>query len=109
MAPLFSAETRLGVRASEKSGKPGGVEVSIDAIDKDDAKVEGVAVHVDLFHVTPQVAKEQLAPFVYRYRNTHQFAKVASQDIKTTPALVSPAMQTGRYVLLPSAPAANTS
>src|SRR5207249_4187561 len=79
MEPLFSAETRLGIRANEKPGKPSGVEVSIDAIDEDDAKVEGVAVHVDLFHVTTKVAKEQLAPFVYRYRNTDQFAKVASQ------------------------------
>ena len=108
MAPLFSAETRLGVRANEKSGKPGGVEVSVDAIDKDDAKVEGVAVHVDLFHVTTKVAKEQLAPFVYRYRNTDQFAKVASQEMKTPAAFVFPAMETGRYVVAASAPAAKT-
>ncbi|PYJ54364.1 MAG: hypothetical protein DME83_00015, partial [Verrucomicrobia bacterium] len=108
MAPLFSAETRLGVRASEKSGKPGGVEVSVDAIDKDDAKVEGVAVHVDLFHVTTKVAKEQIAPFVYRYRNTDQFAKVASQEVKTPAAFVFPAVETGRYVVAASEPAVKT-
>ena len=108
MAALFSAETRLGIRANEKPGKPSGVDVSIDAIDKDDAKVEGVAVHVDLFHVTTKVAKEQLAPFVYRYRNTDQFAKVASQEMKTPAAFVFPAMETGRYVVAASAPAAKT-
>ncbi len=108
MAPLFSAETRLGVHASEKSGKPGGVEVSIDAVDKDDAKVENVAVHVDLFHVTTKVAKEQIAPFVYRYRNTDQFAKVASQEVKTPAAFVFPAVETGRYVVAASASAAKT-
>ncbi len=108
MSPLFSAETRLGVRASERSGKPGGVEVSVDAIDKDDAKVEGVAVHADLFHVTTKVAKEQIAPFVYRYRNTDQFAKVASQEVKTPAAFVFPAVETGRYVVAASAPAAKT-
>ncbi|PYJ97975.1 MAG: hypothetical protein DME68_07700, partial [Verrucomicrobia bacterium] len=108
MEPLFSAETRLGIRANEKPGKPSGVEVSIDAIDEDDAKVEGVAVHVDLFHVTTKVAKEQLAPFVYRYRNTDQFAKVASQEMKTPAAFVFPAMETGRYVVAASAPAAKT-
>jgi alpha-2-macroglobulin len=108
MAALFSSENRLGVRASEKPGKPGGVEVSIDAIDEEDAKVEGLAVHVDLFHVTTKVAKEQLAPFVYRYRNTDQFAKVASQEVKTPAAFVFPATETGRYVVAASAPAAKT-
>src|SRR5206468_2821268 len=43
--------------------------------------------------------KEQLAPFVYRYRNTDQFAKVASQESKTPAELVFPTTETGRYVV----------
>ena len=80
---LFPAPSRLGIKVTERSAKPRGVDVSIDAVDKDDAKVSGVVVHADLYHVTTKTVKEQLAPFVYRYRNTDQFAKVASKDLKT--------------------------
>jgi alpha-2-macroglobulin len=108
MAPIFSAPARLGVRATEKPGKPGGVEVSIDAVDKDNKKVPGIAVHVDLFHVTTKTVKEQLAPFIYRYRNTDQFAKVSSQEVKTSAEFVLPATETGRYVVAASAPDSKT-
>src|SRR5205823_5494503 len=80
----------------------------LDPQSEETKTIEGVAVHVDLFHVTTKVAKEQLAPFVYRYRNTDQFAKVASQEVKTPAAFVFPAMETGRYVVAASAPAAKT-
>src|SRR5207244_7418747 len=40
--------------------------------------------------------------------NTDQFAKVASQEVKTPAAFVFPAMETGRYVAAASAPAAKT-
>src|SRR5207244_12121106 len=40
--------------------------------------------------------------------NTDQFAKVASQEVKTPAAVVFPAMETGRYVAAASAPAAKT-
>src|SRR5262249_36268240 len=56
-------------------------------------------VRADLFHVTTKTVKEQLAPFVYRYRNTDQFAKVASQDSKTPAELLFPTTETGRYVV----------
>ena len=69
-------------------GEPRGVEVSVDAIDLEDAAVKDLPVHVDLYHVTTKTAKEQLAPFVFRYRNTDQFAKVASQDVKTPATFV---------------------
>src|SRR5213075_66743 len=50
-------------------------------------------------HVTTKTVKEQIAPFVYRYRNTDQFAKVASQESKTPAQLVFPTTETGRYVV----------
>src|SRR5262245_45059800 len=98
-ATLFATETRLGVRTEEQATEPRGVKVQIDALDPDDEKQDGVLVRADLFHVTTKTVKEQLAPFVYRYRNTDQFAKVASQDSKTPAQLVFPTTETGRYVV----------
>jgi len=98
-ATLFPTETRLGVRAEEQITEPAGVKVEIDALNPEDQKVDGVLVRADLFHVTTKTVKEQLAPFVYRYRNTDQFAKVASQESKTPAELVFPTTETGRYVV----------
>jgi uncharacterized protein YfaS (alpha-2-macroglobulin family) len=108
MATLFSADTRLGVRANEQVSEPAGVKVEIDALDPQDKKVNGVVVQADLFHVTTKTVKEQIAPFVYRYRNTDEFAKVASQESKTPADLVFPTSETGRYVVAVSAPKIKT-
>ena len=99
MATLFATETRLGVRAEEQVTEPAGVKVDIDALNPEDQKQDGVLVRADLFHVTTKTVKEQIAPFVYRYRNTDQFAKVASQESKTPAELVFPTTETGRYVV----------
>ena len=99
MATLFATETRLGVRAEEQTTEPAGIKVDIDALNPDDQKQDGVLVRADLFHVTTKTVKEQIAPFVYRYRNTDQFAKVASQESKTPAELVFPTTETGRYVV----------
>jgi alpha-2-macroglobulin len=96
---LFATETRLGVRAEEQPTEPAGVKVQIDALNPQDQKQDGVVVRADLYHVTTKTVKEQLAPFVYRYRNTDQFAKVGSQESKTPADLVFPATETGRYVV----------
>jgi uncharacterized protein YfaS (alpha-2-macroglobulin family) len=103
MAAIFSESTRLGIRATERPGKDGGVNVSLDAVDKEDAKMVGVPVRVDLFHVTTKTTKEQIAPFVFRYRNTDQFAKVTSQEVKTPAEFLFPASETGRYVVAATA------
>ena len=108
MATLFSAETRLGVRANEQVEEPAGVKVEIDALDPEDQKVNDVSVRADLFHVTTKTVKEQIAPFVYRYRNTDEFAKVASQESKTPAELIFPTTETGRYVVAVSAPKIKT-
>jgi uncharacterized protein YfaS (alpha-2-macroglobulin family) len=99
MAAIFSNSTRLGIKATERPGKDGGVNISVDAVDEEDAKIAGVPVRVDLFHVTTKTTKEQIAPFVFRYRNTDQFAKVASQETKTPAEFLFPADKTGRYVV----------
>ncbi len=108
MGILFSAEARLGVRAIEQANKPAGVKVNIDALDSKDGKLNDVVVHADLFHVTTKSVKEQVAPFVYRYRNTDQFAKVASQESKTPAELIFPTSETGRYVVAVTAPKIKT-
>lgn len=98
-ATLFATETRLGVRAEEQVTQPAGIKVAIDALNPEDEQQDGVFVRADLFHVTTKTVKEQLAPFVYRYRNTDQFAKVASQESKTPAELIFPTTETGRYVV----------
>src|SRR5439155_1830262 len=108
MATLFSAETRLGVRANEQVAEPAGVKLEIDALDPEDQKVNGVMVRADLFHITTKTVKEQIAPFVYRYRNNDQFAKDASQESKTPAELIFPTTETGRYVVAVSAPKIKT-
>jgi len=108
MGTLFAVETRLGVRTTEQLTEPAGVKVEIDALDPEDQKVNAVVVRADLFHVTTKTVKEQNAPFVYRYRNTDQFAKVASQESKTPADLIFPTSETGRYVVAVSAPEIKT-
>src|SRR5438067_7964569 len=108
MATLFPEETRLGVRANEQVAEPAGVKVEIDALDPNDQKVNDVSVRADLFHVTTKTVKEQIAPFVYRYRNNDQFTKVASQESKTPAELIFPTRETGRYVVAVSAPKIKT-
>src|ERR1051325_3543620 len=98
-ATLFSTDTRLGVRAEEQVTEPRGIKVQIDALNPEDEKQDGVLVRADLYHITTKTVKEQLAPFVFRYRNTDQFAKVASQESKTPAELVFPTTETGRYVV----------
>ena len=108
MSILLSAAALLGVHTNEQAMPPAGVKVEIDAIDAEEKKVTGVAVHADLFSVTTKTVKEQVAPFIYRYRNTDEFTKVASQDSKTPAELVFPTTETGRYVVAVSAPQIKT-
>src|SRR5438034_728342 len=104
LATLFPTETRLGVRANEQVVEPSGVKIEIDALDPKDQKINGVLVRADLFHVTTKTVKEQIAPFVYRYRNNDLLRKVASQESKTPAELIFPTRETGRYVVAVSAP-----
>jgi uncharacterized protein YfaS (alpha-2-macroglobulin family) len=104
LAEVFSANARLAVLASEHAGANSGVNVKIEALDPDGKKVGDIAVWADLFHVVTKTAKEEVGPFVYRYRNAEQFTKVASQAAKTPGNLLFPVLETGRYVVAISAP-----
>ncbi len=64
-------------------------------LNPDDKKVGDIAVRADLFHVVTKTAKEQVGPFVYRYRNTELFTKVASQEAKTPGELALPGRGNG--------------
>jgi uncharacterized protein YfaS (alpha-2-macroglobulin family) len=107
-AEIFSAGVRLGVMAGEHIGAHSGVNVKIEALNPDDQMVRDVAVHADLYHVVSKTVKELLGPFVYHYRNTDLFTKVASQDAKTPGELRFSVAETGRYVVAISAPGQNT-
>ena len=93
---VFAVPTRLGIKIAEQPGDTMGVSVQLDAVDQKNSKVGEVPVHVDLFHVTTKTAKEQIAPFVYRYPNTDQFEKVASREVKTPGNFSFPVTTTGR-------------
>ena len=108
IAPQFAVEKRLGVKASEQIGTGGGIKIGVDARDKGNALVQGIDVRADLFHVATKTVKEQIAPFVFRYRNSDQFTKVASQSLKTGAEFVFPVKETGRYVVAVSAPSVQT-
>jgi uncharacterized protein YfaS (alpha-2-macroglobulin family) len=99
---------RLGVLMTEQSGTEHGVKVSIDAVDEKDQKRDGIAVRAELFHVVTKTVKEQVAPFVFRYRNSDQFTSVASRDTKTPADIDFPAKDTGRYVVAVHATASNS-
>jgi uncharacterized protein YfaS (alpha-2-macroglobulin family) len=108
LAETFAAGARLGVMASEQPGPNSGVKVKIEALNPDDQMVNDIAVRADLYHVVTKTVKEQVGPFVYRYRNTDLFAKVASREAKTPGELLFPVAETGRYVVAISAPGLNT-
>ena len=102
-AYVFPNATRLGITTSEQPGENGGIKVSVDAVDPEGKKITGVGVHVDLFHITTKVAKEQIAPFVFRYRNVEELAKAGSKDTQTPADFVFPASDTGRYAIAATA------
>ncbi|MFL6542576.1 MAG: MG2 domain-containing protein, partial [Chthoniobacterales bacterium] len=102
MQQIDVAPVRLGVSASE--GTTGdGVKVKIDAINQEAEPVQDVPVRVELFHVTTKTVKEQIAPFVYRYRNTDTFTKVESHDSRAPAELTLKTPETGRYAVAVSA------
>ncbi|MFL6537663.1 MAG: alpha-2-macroglobulin family protein, partial [Chthoniobacterales bacterium] len=60
-------------------------------------------MRVELFHITTKTVKEQIAPFVYRYRNTDTFTKVESHDSRAPAELTLKTPETGRYAVAVSA------
>src|SRR5262249_55009036 len=58
---------------------------------------------VEIFHITTKVAKEKVAPFVFRYRNSPQFNPVAKVAVTVPDTVDGPFENTGHYVTVFSA------
>jgi uncharacterized protein YfaS (alpha-2-macroglobulin family) len=101
---LSSARGRLAVRATEEAGSSKGVQAQIQVFDQDNHSVPDIAVQADLFFVVTKTVKEQVAPFVFRYRNSDRFTKIASQQSKDGGTIHFGVQETGRYVVAVSAP-----
>ncbi len=100
---IASAPARLAVQASEDASAHKGVQVQILAFDQKDKPVPDIDLRSDLFFVVTKTVKEQVAPFVFRYRNTDRFTKIASQESKGPGTIRFDVQQTGRYVVAVSA------
>lgn len=96
---IFAAAKRLGVKAEEHLTEPRGVHVEIDAVDSHDAKISGFTAQVNVFRFTAKTARQQLAPYVFRYQNTNQFEKIATRQIQTPASFDFPTKTPGRYVV----------
>jgi alpha-2-macroglobulin len=107
-ALLSSAPTRLAVQATADASSAKAVQVQIKAFNLDNQPVTDIALQSDLFFVVTKTVKEQVAPFVYRYRNTDRFTKIASQELKGSGTIRFDVPQTGRYVVAVSAPGVRT-
>ena len=99
---------RLAVSTEEAVSPTKGIKTTTQALGLNDDAINGIKLHADLFRVTTKTVKEQVAAFVYRYRNTNEFEKIASQDVETPNNVFFPVQQTGRYVVAVSAPGLNT-
>ena len=99
----------LGARVTEadvtKPGEKRTVKVEVRAFDRElqPASFSGKA-DVEIFHISTKVAKEKVAPFVFRYRNSPQFNSVAKVAIAVPGSVEIPMTKTGRFVAIGSAP-----
>jgi alpha-2-macroglobulin len=107
-ASVSSAEARLAVHATEDVSSGKAVQVQIQAFDQKNQPVSDIAIQSDLFFVITKTVKEQVAPFVYRYRNTDRFTKIASKELQGSATIRFDVQQTGRYVVAVSAPGVGT-
>ena len=92
-----------GIRAEEQLTPQRSVKVEVDAVDVDDKPAAGLQLQVDLYHVTTKTAKEKIAPFIYRYRNTTTYTNVGTQSIAAPGSLVFPVTDTGDYTAIATA------
>jgi uncharacterized protein YfaS (alpha-2-macroglobulin family) len=90
----------LSVHAEEKMTAPRGISVRVDELDPDLKPIKNpLAVTVDLYHVTTRTVREQVAPLVFRYKNTDEYAKVDSHEATAPGSLTFSATETGNYVV----------
>ncbi len=97
----------LGIKAETAPvGQPRGVKVETTFLNKSDEPAEGdvgkAGAAVEVFRVTTKTAKERVAPFVFRYRNTPVYTSFKKLTVRGGETV--PVNEPGRYVLVAEAP-----
>ena len=89
----------LGVR---ESGPPpeGMLRFDLRTLPRNEGDPIPASVPATLFLVKTKTVKEQIAPFVYRYRNFDEFTRIASLSAPANGPVEFPAKDPGRYVLV---------
>ncbi len=89
----------LGVKEAADPPK-GTVRFEIRTLPREDGKPVPAKVPAVLYIVKAKSVKEQIAPFVYRYRNFDDFIRLESKDVPSNGSADFPAKEPGRYVLV---------
>jgi uncharacterized protein YfaS (alpha-2-macroglobulin family) len=92
----------LGIRAEQEQLDPATMEISVDAVDYQGEQLPGQKARVEVFHVVTKTVKEQVGPFVFRYRNAREFSVVDSREVTVPHSFEIPAPHTGEYVVVAS-------
>jgi len=92
-------EIALGVKAAEKSPE-GTVRFDLRAVSRVESRPVPAKLPAALYIVKAKSVKEQIAPFVYRYRNFDDFIQLAAKDVPANGTVDFPAKEPGRYVLV---------
>lgn len=103
MEAVTMNDTTLGVKVVDEN-KPGPIHFELRAVPRVAGAPLPPTVRASLFLVRAKSVKEQIAPFVYRYRNFNEFARVAERDIASNGRADFDPKDPGRYVLVVSAP-----
>lgn len=104
---IMLAPVGLGVKVEEGERKTPQrlVKVDVEAFDAEGKPTPTqLKAEIEVFHITTKVAKERVAPFVFRYRNTPQFNPVARGSVSLPGTLTLPMAKSGRYVAVVKAP-----
>ncbi len=98
----------LGVKISEAERGPREkrmVKIEVDAFDRElQGGAQKTKADIEVFHVVTKVAKEKVAAFVFRYRNTPQYVSLARLSAAMPGSVELPLTKTGKYVAVATAP-----
>lgn len=89
----------LGVKEVPDSPK-GTVRFEVRTLPREEGKPVPAKVPAVLYIVKAKSVKEQIAPFVYRYRNFDDFIRLEAKDVPSNGTIEFPAKEPGRYVLV---------
>ncbi|MEI8311243.1 MAG: alpha-2-macroglobulin family protein, partial [Verrucomicrobiota bacterium] len=92
-------DVALGIKAIEDRPE-NSVRFELRALPRIDGAPVPAKAPVVLYLVQAKTAKEQIAPFVYRYRNFDEFTRVAAKEAPSAGTVDFPVKEPGRYVLV---------